>query len=60
MIGTVPMYDAVGYLEKRPAQHHRARFLDVVRAHAEEGVDFVTIHAGLNRKSIDASSAAAA
>ena len=25
----------------------------MVRAHAEEGVDFVTIHAGLNRKAID-------
>ena len=53
MIGTVPMYDAVGYLEKDLAQISAQDFLDVVRAHAEEGVDFVTIHAGLNRKSID-------
>ena len=53
MIGTVPMYDAVGYLEKDLGNITAQDFLDVVRAHAEEGVDFVTIHAGLNRKSID-------
>lgn len=53
MIGTVPMYDAVGYLEKDLAQITAQDFLEVVRAHAEEGVDFVTIHAGLNRKAID-------
>ena len=53
MIGTVPMYDAVGYLEKDLGNITAADFLDVVRAHAEEGVDFVTIHAGLNRKAID-------
>lgn len=53
MIGTVPVYDAVGYLEKDLAQITAADFLDVVRAHAQEGVDFVTIHAGLNRKTVD-------
>ena len=53
MIGTVPMYDAVGYLEKDLAHITAQDFLDVVRAHAEEGVDFVTVHAGLNRKAID-------
>ena len=29
-------------------------FLSVVRAHAEEGVDFVTIHAGINRRTVEA------
>ena len=53
MIGTVPMYDAVGYLEKDLASITAQDFLEVVRAHAQEGVDFVTIHAGLNRKAID-------
>lgn len=53
MIGTVPMYDAVGYLEKDLSQISASDFLEVVRKHAEEGVDFVTIHAGLNRKAID-------
>ncbi len=54
MIGTVPMYDAVGYLEKELADITAAEFLDVVRAHAEEGVDFMTIHAGINRRAIEA------
>ncbi|MDO5043294.1 MAG: phosphomethylpyrimidine synthase ThiC, partial [Slackia sp.] len=53
MVGTVPMYDAVGYLEKDLAHITAEDFMEVVRAHAEEGVDFVTIHAGLNRKAID-------
>ena len=29
-------------------------FLKVVRAHAEEGVDFMTIHAGINRRAVEA------
>ena len=53
MIGTVPVYDAVGYLEKDLAQITAEDFLKVVRAHAEEGVDFMTIHAGINRKAVD-------
>lgn len=53
MIGTVPMYDAIGYLEKPLITITKDDFLDVVRAHAEDGVDFVTIHAGMNRKTID-------
>ena len=54
MIGTVPMYDAIGYLEK-PLIGIMAQGLlpDVVRAHAEDGVDYVTIHAGMNRRTID-------
>ena len=53
MIGTVPMYDAIGYLEKPLIGITAADFLDVVRAHAEDGVDFVTIHAGMNRRVIE-------
>ncbi len=53
MIGTVPVYDAVGYLEKDLAQITAEDFLKVVCAHAEEGVDFMTIHAGINRKAVD-------
>lgn len=49
MIGTVPMYDAVGFLEKGLTLIEAEEFLDVLRAHAEDGVDFVTIHAGINR-----------
>lgn len=54
MIGTVPMYDAIGYLEKDLLEITAEDFLRVVRAHAEEGVDFMTIHAGINRRSIEA------
>ena len=53
MVGTVPMYDAIGYLEKPLIGITAADFLDVVRAHAEDGVDFVTIHAGMNRRVIE-------
>ena len=53
MIGTVPMYDAIGYLEKDLLEISAEDFLKVVRAHAEEGVDFMTIHAGINRKAVD-------
>ena len=49
MIGTVPMYDAIGYLDKPLEAITAEEFLDVVRAHAEDGVDFLTIHAGINR-----------
>ena len=54
MIGTVPMYDAIGYLEKDLLDITAQDFLKVVRAHAEEGVDFMTIHAGINRRAVEA------
>lgn len=54
MIGTVPMYDAIGYLEKDLLEITAEDFLKVIRAHAEEGVDFMTIHAGINKKAIAA------
>ena len=54
MIGTVPMYDAIGYLEKDLLDITAEDFLRVVRAHAEEGVDFMTIHAGINRRAVEA------
>ena len=54
MIGTVPMYDAIGYLEKDLLEISAQDFLRVVEAHAREGVDFMTIHAGLNRRAVEA------
>lgn len=53
MIGTVPMYDAIGYLEKDLMEITPQDFMRVVRAHAEEGVDFMTIHAGINRRAVE-------
>lgn len=54
MIGTVPMYDAIGYLEKDLLEITAQDFLKVVEAHAREGVDFQTIHAGINKRAIEA------
>ena len=53
MIGTVPMYDAIGYLEKDLLDIKAEDFLKVVEAHAKEGVDFMTIHAGINRRAVE-------
>lgn len=52
MVGTVPMYDAIGYMEKPLVKLTKDDLLEVVRAHAEDGVDFMTIHAGINRSVI--------
>lgn len=48
MIGTVPIYDAVGYYDKELKDITVDEFFKVVQQHAEDGVDFMTIHAGLN------------
>ena len=53
MVGTVPMYDAIGYLETPLVKLTGDDLLRVVRAHAEDGVDFMTIHAGFNRRVLD-------
>ena len=53
MIGTVPMYDAIGYLEKDLMDITAGDFLKVVEAHARQGVDFMTIHAGINRRAVE-------
>ena len=49
MIGTVPMYDAVGLLDKALKSITVDEFFKVVETHAEDGVDFMTIHCGMNR-----------
>ena len=53
MVGTVPVYDAIGFYDKELKDIKAEEFLDVVRKHAEDGVDFVTIHAGLNREAVE-------
>lgn len=53
MIGTVPVYDAIGFYDKDLKDISSDEFLDVVRKHAEDGVDFVTIHAGMNRETME-------
>ncbi|OPJ55186.1 phosphomethylpyrimidine synthase ThiC [Alkalithermobacter paradoxus] len=53
MIGTVPIYDAIGFYDKELKDITADEFLDVVEKHARDGVDFMTIHAGLTRKTCE-------
>ena len=55
-VGTVPIYEAVakaaedkGTISKMSVDD----LFDAIDGHAEEGVDFVTVHCGLTRKTID-------
>ena len=49
MIGTVPIYDAVVYYHKPLGQITADEWIDIVRMHAMDGVDFLTIHVGINK-----------
>ncbi|MGF0034145.1 phosphomethylpyrimidine synthase ThiC [Bariatricus sp. SGI.154] len=49
IIGTVPIYDAVVYYNKALKSITSDEWIDIVRMHAEDGVDFMTIHCGINR-----------
>jgi phosphomethylpyrimidine synthase len=53
MIGTVPVYDSVIHYQRDLATLTAKDFFDVVRLHAMDGVDFVTLHCGITRKTID-------
>ena len=53
MIGTVPVYDSVIHYQRDLATLTAKDFIDVIRLHAEDGVDFVTLHCGITRKTID-------
>jgi len=53
IIGTVPIYDAVVYYHKPLKDITAKEWLDVVRMHAEDGVDFMTIHCGINKETAD-------
>lgn len=50
MIGTVPIYDAVVYYHKPLIKITTEEWIDIVRMHAKDGVDFMTIHCGINRE----------
>ena len=53
MIGTVPVYDSVIHYQRDLATLTARDFIDVVKLHAEDGVDFVTLHCGITRKTIE-------
>lgn len=50
MIGTVPIYDAIGFYDKEIDEITVDEFFRIVEKHAQDGVDFLTIHVGLNRE----------
>lgn len=49
-IGTVPMYDVDGALGKALKDMTADDLFQVVEQHAKDGVDFMTIHVGINRE----------
>ena len=53
MIGTVPVYDSVIHYQRDLNTLTAQDFLDVIRMHAEDGVDFVTLHCGITRKTVE-------
>lgn len=53
MIGTVPVYDSVIHYRRDLGELTAKDFIDVVRLHAENGVDFETLHCGITRKTIE-------
>ena len=53
MIGTVPVYDSVIHYQRDLDTLSARDFIDVIRLHAQDCVDFVTLHCGITRKTID-------
>lgn len=53
MLGTVPIYDALGYYDKDLKDITAEDFFEVVEKHGRDGVDFITVHAGLNREAVE-------
>lgn len=53
MIGTVPIYDSVIHYQRDLGTLTAQDFVEVVRLHAQDGVDFVTLHCGITRKTIE-------
>lgn len=53
MVGTVPIYDSVIHHQRDLGSLSAKDFIDVIRVHAEDGVDFVTLHCGITRKTIE-------
>jgi len=52
IIGTVPVYDAIIYYKKDLNEIKAHEFIDIVRMHAKDGVDFMTIHCGITKKTV--------
>ncbi len=52
-LGTVPVYDILGFTELPLVELTANHFLQVLEKHAEDGVDFVTLHVGANRNMLE-------
>jgi phosphomethylpyrimidine synthase len=50
--GTVPVYEALSRADGRVESLTAGHLMDVIREHAEQGVDFMTLHAGLLREHV--------
>lgn len=50
ILGTVPIYDALVYYNKALKDITTQEWIEVFRMHAEDGVDFMTIHCGINKR----------
>ncbi len=50
MIGTVPIYDTLTRTQKPTEEITIEDWFETVEIHAKNGIDFITIHAGLNQK----------
>ncbi|NEZ45739.1 phosphomethylpyrimidine synthase ThiC [Clostridium niameyense] len=53
IIGTVPIYDAVGFYDKELKDITSEEFLKVAEKHAKDGADFLTIHVGMSRETAE-------
>ena len=53
ILGTVPIYDAIVYYNKALKDITSREWIDIFKMHAEDGVDFMTIHCGINRSTAD-------
>lgn len=53
MLGTVPMYDAVAQYGKNIGDMTAEDLFKVVEMHCEDGIDFITVHAGFNLTSAE-------
>ena len=53
LVGTVPLYDCVLHFKRDLEQLTAKDFIEVVRLHAMDGVDFMTIHSGITRKTLE-------
>lgn len=53
IIGTVPIYDTVVYYHKPLREITSEEWLQIAEMHAKDGVDFLTIHVGINKNTAE-------